>query len=323
MAGEAELRLAGPADALLLSGDIVVEAMHFAERIDWEEDLLNFRDDLLVSVDTEAASDPLFALDIRVEADASVRLNNNVAEAVASASLHMVGDSNRPGMVGEVRLHESGRVMLQEREFEVSRAELHYIDPYAFDPELDFLIQTKVESRDIEYDIQYRISGPFSDWTATPNSEPALSQGDINALLIFGVTQDELISQGAVGSALLQEGADLFLAGIGLESDALELLRENVFRLDRVDLVSGVSERGPVVNSEWRLVVEKQLPAPWDLTVIGEFPLSNQLDIYWAIEKNVSRNLYTSLYWSRQQRERNLNIGGAYGLDIKLRWELE
>jgi len=325
LVGDAELRFAGPTDALLLSGDVTIEEMVFVDRIDWEEEVLDFREELLVELEQDSPEEALFAFDVKIRADGTVALDNNVAQGTADADLHIVGDTARPGMIGSARLHSGGQMYLQEREFEIARAEMHYNDPYTFDPDLDFLLVTEVESQDQEYEIRYRISGPFSDWNTTPSSDPVLSQADINALLLFGVTQDQLAAQGAAGSLLLQEGADLFLAGLGLENAPLDLIGGGLdtFKPDRIDLVSGVSERGPVVNSEWRLVIEKDVPAPWDLTILGEVLLDNQLDQYWAVEKNLSRNLYTTAYWSSQQRERYLDIGGAYGVDLKVRWEID
>jgi len=322
--GDAQLRFAGPTDALLLSGQVTIEEMVFVDRIDWEEEVLDFREELLVDLGDTSEGDPLFAFDVKVVADGTVRLDNNVARGTADADLHIIGDTARPGMIGSARVHSGGQMYLQEREFDVDRAEIHYNDPFTFDPDLDFLLITEVESQDQDYEIRYRISGPFSDWNTTPSSDPVLSQADINALLLFGVTQDQLAAQGAAGSLLLQEGADLFLAGLGLETAPLELIGGlETFRPDRIDLVSGVSERGPVVNSEWRLVIEKDVPEPWNLTVLGEVLLDNQLDQYWAVEKNLRSNLYTTAYWSSQQRERYLDIGGAYGVDLKVRWEID
>ena len=37
MVGDASLTLSGPVDELLLSGEVTVEDMLFAERIDWEQ----------------------------------------------------------------------------------------------------------------------------------------------------------------------------------------------------------------------------------------------------------------------------------------------
>ena len=63
----------------------------------------------------------------------------------------------------------------------VTRAELHYVDPWTWDPELDFVLETDISSRDRSYHVTYPVSGPFSDWRADPRSDPPLAQSDINA----------------------------------------------------------------------------------------------------------------------------------------------
>ncbi len=113
------------------------------------------------------------------------------------------------------------------------------------------------------------------------------------------------------------------LSGLGLDTQALERLGGGVFSLDRVEIASGVSERGPVANSEWRLLIEKEIPEPWELTFIGEIPLSRYGEYYWAVERNLNRNFYGTLFWASAQEGRSLFLDGAAGADFKMRWDLE
>ena len=322
MVGDATLSLTGPADDLLLSGEVQIEDMLFADRIDWEQWTVDWRerhlDDL---VDQPSERDPLFALDIAVTADGTARVRNNVGDGRLEADLRMVGDDTRVGMVGVVRMQEGGRAFLHEREFDVTRGELRYVDPYSYDPLVDFVLETDVRATERTYHITYPITGPFSDLSTNPSSDPQLPQVDINALLLFGVTTEDLERTGGAGAALALEGAGLLFAGEtsrALDRFGPEAL--DVFQYTRVDLVTGVSQRGALNSTEWRLLVEQNLAEPLDVTLVGEFSLD---DSYLAAERELYDNLYLNVYWSSEQRERSLNIGGAYGADFKVRWESE
>ncbi len=319
--GDADLRFDGPADALLLGGSIQIDEMVFAERIDWEDWVLEFSGDRLLGASEEAGED-LFDLDLRVAGDRTVRFRNNVGDLVASADLRFVGDTARPGMTGEIRAVPGGRALMKEREFEIQRAEIRFTDPYTYDPELDFALETRVRTRDADFLVDYRVLGPYSDWHTETRSEPALPQADINSLLLFGLTTEQMARYGGAAGALAVEGGDLLASKFGL----VERVGQGVYGLDlirpeRIDLVSGVSERSSgAVSSELRLLVEKDLD--W-ATLIFEQNLSRRVDTFVGFEKRLARLLYVRTYWGRDQVGRRLDIGGAYGLELNVRAEVD
>ncbi|RME24343.1 MAG: hypothetical protein D6798_11435, partial [Deltaproteobacteria bacterium] len=331
--GDAEISFAGPADAPLLSGRIDIEEMLFADRIDWESWMLEVSDEVLGGA-VEAETRDWFSMDLALQADDSIRVRNNVGDLEASAELRVIGDTSRPGLVGRVQARPGGRVYLKEREFELLRGELRFVDPYTFDPELDFSLTTTVRSGDQEYRINAEVGGLWSDWTATTRSTPSLAQADINALLLFGMTREELERTGALTQALAIEGGDVLFSSSGL----LERAEEGVFRIrgleplldplrpDRLDLVSGTSTQGSgEVSSELRLLYENDLTdVGWKGgRVIIEQGLSGDRDTYAALEQRLARRLYLRGWWSTREQERALDIGGAYGVEVVLRWEFQ
>ena len=40
----------------------------------------------------------------------------------------------------------------------------------SFDPELDVVLHTDLESQEQSYDVTYQVSGPLSDWTTTTSA---------------------------------------------------------------------------------------------------------------------------------------------------------
>jgi len=328
--GNAALTFSGPADDALLAGTIDVTEMLFTERITWEEWMLEFTDEEGVEVNIEE-EEAAFSMDILLRSDNTIEVQNNVGDLTAGGELRIVGDTENPGLVGNIVAVPGGRMHLKEREFELTRGEILYVDPYTFDPELDLVLNTEVRSREDSYDVTYRVGGTLDDWRAETRSDPDLPAADVNALLLFGMTRAELERYGGLAGALAIEGGDL-LASSFLFSQRDEADRGGLFRIvdplrpERLDLVSGVSERGSgLVNSELRLLYENELS---DLGLNGsmmilEQNISRASDTYVGFEQRLARQLYARGYWGSEQVGRFLDVGGAYGLEMKVRWELD
>lgn len=330
--GDADLTFTGPSDSPLLAGRLDVTDMLFSERIDWESWVLAVSDEVLSGAFQEEGRD-WFSMELTIGADQTVRVRNNVADLTASGELRVIGDTSRPGLLGRVRAEPGGRVYLKEREFELLRGELRFVDPYTFDPELDFALTTDVRTSEREYRVDALVGGNWTGWRTTTRSDPDLPQADVNALLVFGMTREEMERTGALGRALAIEGSDVLFSSIGI----VERAEEGIFRLrglqplldpfrpDRLDLVSGTSERGSgTVSSELRLLYENDLE---DIGWRGGLLLVEQnvgggRDTYVGLEQRLAKRLYLRGFWSNEEQERSLDIGGAYGLEIQTRWEL-
>lgn len=307
ISGTADLRFDGPVGSLLLAGTVTVDDMVFRDRVDWEANVLSLRQRHLTG-SAARAREEYFNFDLRVLADGTMHLRNNIADADGSADLRVVGDTARPGMTGTVRLAPGGHAYLQDREFDVTRAELRYIDPFSFDPDLDILLETDIRGRDQDVHVYYAVTGPFSGWRTETSSVPALAQADINALLLFGMTREEFERYGGVGAALGASAADILGAQIVGDEGRL---------LDRWTLVSGVSERGSTTSStDLRLVVEKE----WaDFRFTGETNFAQ--DHYLGVERQLASGLFAGTYFATQQEGRALDTVGALGAELKYRWE--
>ena len=58
-------------------------------------------------------------------------------------------------------------------------------------------------------------------------------------------------------------------------------------------------------------------------TLIFEQNLSRSIDTYLGLERRLARMFYVRTYWAREQVGRRLDIGGAYGVEAKIRGELD
>jgi hypothetical protein len=322
---DSRVHITGPLEQLLISGEVNILELLYTDRIDWEDALLAFSSDLLADAVAEE-EESAFSFDIQVLANETIRVRNNLADLTASAGLQFIGSLSRPGMQGWVRAQPQGRVLLKEREFELQRGEMRFVEPYSFEPEVDVAMITTVHSVDQDYDIQYNITGGLYDWTAKTYSDPPLPQADINALLVFGMTREELELQGA-GSALMVEGSDLLVSKIGVVQSFKEvgegIFQTDLLQFDRVDLVSGASARGTgAFSSALRLAVEKDIGP--NTTVSYEQNLTQANDVYVSLEQQLAKKFYLRGFFAREPEGRYLdNFLGAYGLEFQLRWELD
>ncbi len=319
--GMARLTLDGPTDRLLMSGEVTITEMDFVDRIDWEDWVVAYRETMLVDPAIGSDEPGLFGFDVHIGADGTMRLRNNVADAVASADLRLVGDTNRPGLTGSVSVHDGGLALLQDREFRIVRGHLAWDDPFTWDPRLDFDLETDVKTRDQPVRVNYLVTGPFSDWHTSTRSDPSMAQSDLNALLWFGVTTDDLEELGALPAAVTQAAADLLLTDFLVSGRAGDI-EDLPLLFDRLDLATGVNARGEY-SPDPRLVLEKRLDDFGGIDLSWELNLVRPEDNYLEIERRIGGIWSLAGWYATLQRDRVLPIGGAYGADVTARWEAE
>ena len=322
--GTGSFRVTGDAVLPMITGRVEAEEMSFVERIGWEGALITFAPEAIAGASEEEA-EPYFEYDIDFAANNTIRIRNNLADMRASADLKFIGDMAHPGMIGSIVLEEGGRVLFKERDFDVLRGVMRYDDPLSFDPMLDIALETAVLTPEREIDIKYYITGVYSDWKTHTTSNPSLPQADINALLLFGMTRRELETEGGLGAALAIEGSDLMVSKFGTSQRFVEvgngIFQSELLRLDRVDIVSGPTDRNSAyVSSALRLLAEKDIG---DGTLRLEQNITDTTDVFASWEQRLSERLYMRLYWASQQQGRSINNNGAVGAEFEVQWELD
>ncbi len=319
--GDADLAFDGPSEALLLSGDVEVEEMVFVDRIDWEDWVVSYREEMLVDPASMSNEEAMFNLNVHINAPGTIQLRNNIGEGFARADLRLLGDTVRPGLVGKVEIFDT-IAFLQDREFRVDRGTLLFNDPWTWDPEIDFSLLTNITNQTQRYDIGVQVQGPFSNWRTSTRSDPALPQNDVNALLWFGMTMDQLEQMGELSSAVFQGVADLMLTDFFVSGQAGELSSAPELLFDRIDITTGVTARGEY-SPDPRLVVEKRLDDLGDVDLSWQINLVRPEDTYVSANYRIGGIWSLSGWYATLQRDRVLPIGGAYGVDVTARWEVE
>ncbi len=319
--GDATLSLRGPLDNLLLSGLVQVQDMAFTDRIDWERSVLDFRGDVAQQSDV-GDEEGLFDFDIAIVAPETILLDNNVAEGVASADLRLIGDTARMGMTGDVVVRPGSLAFLQDRTFFIERGRIEFRDPWSWDPVLDFDLSTTVQGRDAQYDITYEVRGVYSNWTTFASSDPALPQGDINALLWLGATPEELLEEGdttALASAIAGNLAELFLSDL-FATAGLTGARGVSQPIDRIEFVSGRTLRNDWTTDP-RLRLSKRFRRLGDVELKAEFSLVSGDDQIVLLERRFSNIWRIAAWWASFQRVRDRGDVGAFGLDLSFTLE--
>lgn len=172
------------------------------------------------------------ALDVSVEAHRSLRVNNNLAEVVASGDFSVVGTTADPVILGSLTIDE-GTLKLEGNQYEITRGTVSFDNPRKTNPYFNFEAETQVR----EYDISILIHGPVDQLQMSFRSEPPLSTANIVSLLAAGQTEQEIL--GGTGAATSSGTLAAFGAGTLLTKTlgaAVENQAGRLFGIDRFSI---------------------------------------------------------------------------------------
>ncbi len=281
-------RLSGPTDDLHISGDLRVDRASLQRRDDPAALILEWFGGTPAP---PAEGGP--SLDLHVEANQTIELRNPFVRLVGSASLHVTGTTNKPGLVGKLEFEEGGEITLQNLRYDLERGNFTFADPDRIDPNIELQLRTWVQN----YQVTLRVAGTSDRLVPTVTSSPPLPQEEVYSLLAMGYRSDALGS-GAMGVGL----ASTILS----QQIASELDRRTKLVLPhvRVDPYADSASSGPAA----RVTVVQQLASNWTVT------LQSNLSAERA-EVIVSRWYLAPGIFLEATRE----LDGSYGVDIKMR----
>jgi hypothetical protein len=328
--GTADIRFQGTApDDLELSGHVLVEELVLRDPLNWQRSVLTFGSKF---TETVARAEKPALFDVALTFDSlpgAVGMRNNVGLLVATAQgFQILGDTNHVILDGTVQL-DSGNVPFSGHDFEFEPGgTARFVDRESWFPLVDVRMSTDVRSRDENYRITYFVTGPLNDPTLEAQSEPALTEADINSLLLFGLTQEQLAEA---------ELSDVLIAGAGAaggtygetavtsagqaagEAGAAKLIP------DRIEIVPVYTDTTGA-TTVW-VVATKELPQPVDMMTLeagfGLFTTSETITMPTVarIQLRFGRNVYLEGSWLRDD-EASQSYGN-FGLDLKFGVELE
>ncbi|MBI4457201.1 MAG: translocation/assembly module TamB domain-containing protein [Acidobacteria bacterium] len=241
-------------------------------------------------------------LDLDVEAYKTIRIKNNLADALGSGAFNVRGTIHEPVILGRLNV-DQGKLVLQDNKFEITRGAVNFNNPRKITPSLDFEAETNVR----DYTVTINLRGPIDHLTTSFRSDPPLTTSDIISMLAIGRPIQEVApragSQEERSQTLAFHGASTFLTRSLTEKLAGRSTR--LFGFDRftVDpfIFTGTSPGA-------RVTLGKQISK--NVSLIFATDLSSTQNEVVTVEYTIREGV--TLVATR-------NETGAFGLDVKLR----
>ena len=328
--GTADLNLTGTVPNVELAGVVDVDEMIYYDDFNWQSSIIRpgSRYKRAGSDGGEEQGKGLnLGLDILVRSVDGFGISNNLGQANAGGTVTVFGDTERPALEGQLDTVSGGRIWFKGHEFDLTMGNFSFPDPWTLDPRFYLELSTDVSTAKQRYAITYEIEGFLSDagaMTIYGSSNPPLSEADINALLLFGVTMDELqgFGGGADMMALATQAGNIGLGYLmeQVRESSGERTGERDWVPDRIEVVPDYTSSGSY--SGMRLMIGKEF-VPNRLTGSLSFNPLDMRNIGLQLDWRVGRNLHLIPSWY-QRPENTLGALGEIGdTSLDMRWVIE
>lgn len=231
-----------------------------------------------------AVAGPAIALDIRIEADNTLVIRNNLADAVGSAYITLRGGIDNPVPSGRIVLSR-GTLQFRNDRHELQRGLITLPPRRGAEPIIDFESEAEISG----YRITISFSGTPSKLETVLRSEPELPERDIISLVLTGnVTGDQSTAAAATQTGL---GLAQSLLAASL-SETLQRGTQRLFGLSRFSIDPLIVGRGndPTARVTLGQQITKNLtitysqnltsgPSGIDRIVLVEYRLSNRFSV--------------------------------------------
>ena len=182
---DADLALRGPINDPLLSGTVTVRDAVYTRRFEGTADLLSLGGE--PSSDAPAEASLPIRYDVRIVASSTLRMDNNLAQLVASADLTLQGTYDTPRVSGRAEI-ERGDVRFEANRYRVTRGTIDFTNPTRIQPFFDVEVETRVRVPGQTYRVTFRATGTADRWVPEFSSDPPLPAADVIGLLLGEVT---------------------------------------------------------------------------------------------------------------------------------------
>gem|GEM_PF-2421143 len=144
------------------------------------------------------------ALDVSLKHRNPFVVDNNMALLSLKPSLRLYGTAAAPLASGRAEV-ESGTIMFQQKEFEITSGVIDFLNPYKIEPTINLTGELSLR----EWIIYLDISGTPDELKFSLRSDPPEEDGDILSLLALGKTMRELTGGDGESASSKQILADL------------------------------------------------------------------------------------------------------------------
>ncbi len=307
-------------DRLVLGGQIHLHDLVQRDPLNWQRSALRIGERATANLAGKEGAG-LFGLDLRFSSEPeAVRMQNNVGDLRATVTdFRVSGDTRKVLLLGGLQV-DGGTLPYNGRTFELQPGTATFRAGASWWPELDLRMATEIVNRQQNYRISYTITGRLNSPTLVASSDPALSMADINSLLLFDLTQEQLaeadltqLAAAATSTALgtLVEGAATSL-GQSVDNTALP---------DSLEIVPVYTD-ATGATTVW--AVARKEVAPDLLTLEGGFGVGGtRASVVSSVARAQFRftdNFYLEGSWVRDDDA--TQDYGNFGIDLKLRFGL-
>ncbi|HEY7856445.1 MAG TPA: translocation/assembly module TamB domain-containing protein, partial [Terriglobales bacterium] len=238
-------------------------------------------------------------LDVHLVTGPQLQVATNLARLAIQADLRLRGTLATPAVLGRASASE-GRLLFGGNQYQVTKAQVQFVNPFKIEPILDIGLTTTVQ----QYDVTLNLVGPADKLAINYRSDPPLSSSDVVALLATGQPTQAT-------STLAGGGSNSFSGSEQLLGQALNnVVAGRLQRLFGVTQVQINPNSGPLgtTGSGGTVTIQQQVARNLKLTYTQNLASSSQdiIQVDWTISR------YLGITLNRDQF-------GLYGLKFTFR----
>jgi translocation and assembly module TamB len=299
---QGHVELLGPFDDFLVTGDVEVQSARYTKSLRPEKVFGDFRKRLEDVTARRGKTDFRVRLDIGAVADGTIRIKNNLVDAVARGEFKVVGDTGRVIVLGAFEVVE-GIVEYQGNRYVLQRASVEFQDPRRNNPRLD----ARAETTKGHVTVTVSVTGTLEKLEVDLTSDPPLSKNDLVSLLSLGATSQELAgSGGTVGAGV----ASSFV--LGPYKGKFEEGVRGIVKLDKFAIEPSFSPS--TKTFEPKFIVGKSFGEKFTVSVSSSVGTTAESSA--TAEYKLLENLYLSGTWEST----TTTTEGDLGADVKIRY---
>ncbi|HEV2135511.1 MAG TPA: translocation/assembly module TamB domain-containing protein [Terracidiphilus sp.] len=205
---DARLRLEGPQNNLLLSGDVLITRFTVSPDLDVAA-LAAQANAAVENVAPPEAPSNHIRLNVHVVSSPQLNFQNAYAKLAGDVDLRLRGTVANPSLLGRVSMTEGAATIAGTR-YELERGDITFTNPVRIEPNIDLTATARVS----DYDVTLDVHGTPARMTVNPRSDPPLPEADVISLLALGHTQNqERLYTAQQEQALTNPTTDALLGG--------------------------------------------------------------------------------------------------------------
>ncbi len=191
----------------LISGSVKIKKAIYDRKINFSSFLIKYkRYDFIKPAAKKNVFNP--SLNIKIKADNTIFIRNNIADAVFNADLNILGRLYNPVVTGVVDA-KKGEIYFRGNRFKLYYANLDFNNPYKISPSFAVSAYTHIS----QYIIRMNANGSLLNFNVNFSSTPPLSELSIVSMLALGVTSNSIYANSA-GSIAASEAASAIGGGL-------------------------------------------------------------------------------------------------------------